>query len=172
MKNRIVLTILVIVLCTCVFGVSSFASTYETASGSAYLNIFYTNSDVTNCINISNITDQPVSVTLTLYKADGTLIKDDGSSTTGYIKENKEDCSALLNYSDNNPTSTLTFTLNAHSSGCFWIGNRSLLTTGYGVIKWSQNNSTADKALVAAAVQFSATTTNSVPFLINAGMPF
>lgn len=150
-----------LVLAVCVTGVFSVASassktvkamssnSVETATGKAILNEVAC--DASNCtyFTSSNITDSPINVKVTIYKHDGTLLTDDGSSSSGIIRI-ADAASVMQNYSDNNNDSTLTYTLPAHTTGTIVITN-AITFRGYGVVQWSQSNSSAVVAMVAEA---------------------
>lgn len=110
---------------------------------------FYCDSVNTSYFSFSNITDNPINVTVTLYNSDGTLLTDDGSNSSGILKELLVGGTyKFFNYSDKNSDSSATFTINAHSTEILSIGNKSYQTAGYGMVQWTQNNSTVLQGMI------------------------
>jgi len=121
---------------------SASASNYST--GKAVIPFYSQDASAASYYFVSNITDSPISVTVTLYNNDGTLVTDDNSSTTGRITGS----AALLNFDDQNTDSTLTFTLNAHCTGSINLLIMATAHIGYGVIQWSQSGTTLQAMVV------------------------
>ncbi len=149
------------------------------AYGKAYIPFnsiaYYSSSnEVYTQIQFSNISDDIISVKITLYKQNGTVYKDtNGSISSGYITG---DSSTMSNYNDNisSENTTTVFSLNAHSSGYINIRNDPSSTYGYGVIEWNQDNSTVRFGMIAQSCVNQAYngTTIKYPVAINSGLPF
>lgn len=178
-KFKIAICVLVSACTVCLFsgaaaadGTSSgTAPSMETSSGKAYINAYCICNVLTDNINVSNITDKPIKVTVTLYKQNGTLLVDDGNNTSGIIADCSPNQGYLADYSENGTNSSLTFTLNAHSTGIFCLKSPdSNPTFGYGVIQWTQDNSSVTHAMTANIVEIGSTT--KCPLSINSGLPF
>ena len=155
------------------FSVPVFASSYQTASGTAYMSYF--NCDTGNFAwwSLANITDDPVDVTITFYNYDGTLITDDGSRSTGLFKCPTDAAVTVTNYSDSNSDSSIAFTLGAHDLCSFTMGNDYLYSKrGYGVIQWTQENSSVANALIGWSLLVRANPYDRTTMAINNGMPF
>ena len=159
-----------LVLLTCMLGssVSVNAATYST--GKAVIPFFYQTSNNMYWYTVSNITDAPIDVTVTFYNSDGSMATDDSSSSTGRITGSSD----LLNYSDQNTDSTLTFTLNPHSTGAINTDYSSTAYYGYGIIQWKQNGTTL-QGLVAYGSGIFINTSGEISrdsITINSGLPF
>ena len=142
------------------------ADSANSSSGKAYIPMFYTSSADKCLYDIANITDNAISVTVTMYAYDGTLVTDDGSKTTGKITTS----SNVSDYNDANTTSTLSFTIGAHCSAQFYINNSTSSSFGYGLISWSQNSSVV-QGLVAQGSYYNSSNSRFA-IIINGGMPF
>lgn len=129
-----------------------------------------TSSYAYSTLSFANITDDPITVKITLYNTDGSIFKDDGSGSTGEIISVY---STALNYSDNlSEDATLTCILNGHTQAGIHILSTTTFS-GYGIIEWSQNCSQL-KAMIAQAYFFNdingKVSRAAIP--INGGMPF
>ncbi len=160
-----------LVLLTCMLGTSSTVNAATYSTGKAVIPVYGAGGSNQTSINISNITDSPIDVTVTLYYPDGTIIIDDGSISTGLIYSTY---ATMLNYNDQHTDSTLTFTLNAHSTCRFKTNiTTSQIQNGYGVISWSQNGTTLQGLVANASLGATTTTyTTAQNITINGGMPF
>ena len=162
-----------LVLVTCMLGSSSSVNAATYSTGKAIIPSIYYDQTTMTGVFLSNITDDFIDVTITLYNNSGILVTDDNSSSTGLITGSAQ----LINYNDNNLDSTLTFRLAAHSTGYFHLNNKLTATGmdyGYGVIKWSQSGSQL-QGLVAWACEFtgkSATNEFTSSIKINGVLPF
>ena len=127
-------------------------------------------------INVSNITNKPVTITIKIYNQDGNLVIDgDGSETTG----NMRGVHSFTNYSESLTGKTVEFTLAANGSAGIYLlgdsGSTDLLS--YGTIKWQQN-SKATVALIAniSSNRFSRISgqqsSGKTQMEINGGLPF
>lgn len=110
-------------------------------------------------INISNISISTISVKVTLYKNDGTILKDIG---TDYIQGHN-----LSNFSDNLDSCSVSFILAANNSGYILI--KSADTYGYGLIEWTQD-SKINRGLLAYGNYIYGDGRFAIP--INNGLPF
>lgn len=126
-------------------------------------------------IHISNITDEPVSVFITLYDSSGNILTDgDGSPSSGNIKL-EYTASA---YDDNLSDASVTFTLAANSSAYVRImGDGTTKTLAYGSIEWEQISKNTVALVAHSTVQEykkvsgeQSRSTYSLP--INNGLPF
>ena len=146
--KRLKYLFMALIMVTCLVGSSVPASASSYSTGKAVIPFYNQNPYDSNQFTVSNITDSPINVTVTLYNLDGTLVTDDGNPNTGRVISATP--SNTLNYNDCLSDATLTFTLNAHNTAVFWATNTTTteLYGGYGVIKWDQN-STALQGLVA-----------------------
>ncbi len=158
-----------LVLVTCMLGTSvpAKAEVYYHA-GSAYIPMFVS-FDTGRCIyNVSNITDHPMFVTVVLFDASGTIVKDDKNINTGRLTGSEE----LINYSDQNSDNTsISFTLNPHTSGTFYVQYTAPIYHGYGTITWEQGGDTT-LGMVAHGMFYNSTEKSRVDIPINGGMPF
>ncbi|BCJ98131.1 hypothetical protein [Anaerocolumna chitinilytica] len=168
--KRLKYLFMALVMVTCLVSPSGIVSASSYSTGKAVIP-WYVQSSSTMCgFSVSNITDKPINVTITLYNSDGTILLDDNSASTGFITGTSE----LLNYCDQNTDSTLTFTLNAHSTGTFQTYYNTISKSGYGVIKWEQDG-TAIQGLVAHGGyqnKVSNTVNSAFAIPINGGLPF
>jgi hypothetical protein len=168
--KRFKFLVMSLVLVTCLIGSQATSSASSYSSGKAVIPTYWSAVYDQTGIRVSNITDSPINVIVTLYLADGTMLTDDSSSTTGMIVGT----STLLNYNDQNTDSTVTFTLNAHCTGSFTIeeGTRN---SGYGIIQWTQNGN-ALQGLVAYAQLYTNKSdyneASRASIEINCGLPF
>lgn len=95
-------------------------------------------------IYMSNITSVPANVTVTLYEADGQVVKDTGGNpSTGYLQAFNVD-----HYSELNTNGTVTFTIPPNSTSTFALQSTKY-NSGYGKIEWEQPGASYTKALVA-----------------------
>lgn len=128
------------ILCLCFFMFSQ-GNIASANSGMATIPYFYASDGTyysSSVYFISNVTEEPITVTITLYKEDGTILTDtDNDSTTGTIRGTN--FSSYSEYSDINSPSSLTVTLNGLESGYLSICS-STLSFGHGVIKWNQDS--------------------------------
>lgn len=173
-KNKLIILLLLLIVCTLGVNTSALASTQS--SGKAVIPFFYQGPTTWTGYYISNITDQPIDVIVTLYDSNGSLIMDDGNANTGRIR-----MSDLLNilpqsYNDKNTNSTITFTINAHSSIYFKMDLTNSTYFGYGDIQWRQSGSIT-QGLVCTGISWQMNKDNSdlhgrLPIDINSGLPF
>ena len=133
--KRLKYLFMALVMVTCLVGSSETVSASNYSTGKAVIPYYSQYPELLTWISVSNITDNPIDVTVTLYKTDGTIFTDDNNIDTGLITGIH-----LQNYSDQVTDATLTFTLNAHSTGWFKIMYSPTDNNGYGIIKWSQNS--------------------------------
>ncbi len=160
---------LVMVICMLGSSVPVSASSYST--GKAVIPHFFLTPIFNYYIDVSNITDNPIEVTLTLYDKDGSIIKDDNNVSAGQIK-----AYTVLNYCDQNVDSTASFTLNPHCTGIIELALNPIGKYGYGVIEWKQNGSIM-KGLISCGYMYNykndSTTVQSISYFdINGGLPF
>ena len=159
-----------LVLVTCMLGTSGSVNAASYSTGKAVIPSYTTNSNSCCYCFVSNITDNPINVTVTLYDMDGSIVIDDNDASAGRITN----VSGLLNYCDENSNSSLTFTLNAHSTGVFSLPFTTSLHIGYGVINWFQD-SNALQGLVAWGAECyteASGDADRASFEINSGLPF
>lgn len=168
MKKTI--SLLTLVLCLLCAQTFTFA-----ASGKAVIPFFdcfnVTGSATYSHFTVSNITESTINVKVTLYKADGTIIKDDNNSSAGLLRGT----STLANYNDNpSDNASITFTLEANKSGYFSLwAVPSQETFGYGTIEWTQDSKTI-YGLVSFGnfVQSNTSGPSRFAIPINGGLPF
>lgn len=164
-KKLIVSCLILVTLITS--GASSVFAT-SSAYGKGYISYWRDNkSSVTTGYSISNITDTPINVKVTLYKDDGTVFVDDGSSTSGSITNQ----GTGSNYNDQLSDATVSFTLDAHCSAYIVIHNLSETNSGYGTIEWTQDNSSVTTGLVAHGTFYSSDNSR-FDISINGSNPF
>jgi len=164
--------LLCLVVMVCLLGV---AGTAFGNSGGANIAPFSTGvnngANYYDYILISNITNSDVTVTITLYFSDGTIIKDiDNNASTGILRATN-----VSSYSDNLASASQTFTLGAHQTSNMSLINNSSLTYVYGRIEWSQDNSTTNSLLCNGYTSYwltGAPTTTFLPIIVNGGLPF
>jgi len=181
MKKRFLIVSCALILVVSVFKFSDSASatTIPTATssatavystGTAIIPEYLEGTGTRTSFNMSNITDNPIDVTIIFYNPDGTLVTDDNSPTTGRISFETD---FISNYSDQNTNSSLTFTLKAHCSLTFKVNPTTLKNKAYGLIQWKQLGST-QKGLVVHGSIITETTTSSdtVSVPVNGGLPF
>ncbi len=160
-----------LVLATCLLGTSASANAASYSTGKALIPTYRTNAETSCNYYVSNITDSPIDITITFYNEDGTLLIDDNSPTTGRIVAIN---SQLINFNDQNADSSLTFTLNAHSSGLINLPTTTTPQVGYGIIQWTQNGKGL-QGLVAWGQRLTQKTTGEESrstIDINSGLPF
>lgn len=153
------------------------AGASHAASGSALINGFrgqWTSGSnyLINYLEITNVSDSTATVKVTLYKQDGTVITDDGSSSSGYITSVDPGSS----YNDNLTGATVSFDLAAHKTTYLEVrATSSSLVHGYGLIEWTSSGQ-APTAIMAygGSVSYvsSQYTSWSAPYFINGGRPF
>jgi|GEM_PF-5513069 hypothetical protein len=155
-----------LVLVTCMLGSSASASASSYSTGKAVIPWYYQGTGDLSYYSVSNVTDYPIHVTVTLFNLDGSLVTDDNSSSSGRIYGSSQ----LLNYSDQLQDSTLTFTLNPHCTGNFMMYTSSISQSGYGTIQWRQDGSATQGLVVTGFEQFNYQARSLIP--VNNGMPF
>jgi hypothetical protein len=157
------------VLVTSILGVKSSANASSYSTGKAIIPSYVEQYAFATVFNVSNITDNPITVTVTLFNTDGTILTDDNNMNAGRISGVN-----LLNYSDQNTDSTLTFTLNPHATGQIITKmNTSITNVGYGVIQWRQEGNAAYGLVAHSNVVYNVVGDSSryaIP--INGGLPF
>lgn len=173
-KLKVLFMNLVLVMCMLGSSTSASASTYS--SGKAIIPFFHENPNYWTGYYVSNITDNPINVTVKFYDSNGTLVTDDGSSTTGRITVASGGYLAPLNYNDHNADSTVTFTINAHCTAYFKMDLTTDTYVGYGDIQWQQNGSIT-QGLVCTGISWLTNPDNPnfpdrLPIDINGGLPF
>ncbi|XOV79478.1 MAG: hypothetical protein ACFHVJ_00605 [Aestuariibacter sp.] len=88
-------------------------------------------------INVSNITDEPVTVKFTLYDDAGNVVTDgDNSPSTGPIRAQYN----FSSYSDSIAGQSGQFVLQANSSARLWVHGNGTPTMMYGTIAWEQDS--------------------------------
>jgi len=137
------------------------------STGNAVLPLFYTDTTTTTTYSVSNITDKPIDVTITLYNRDGSLLTDDNSYSLGSGKITCTD--NLLNYRDNNSDSTVTFTLSQHKTSVLTALYSQQQNFGYGIVEWKQEGSTQQGLIMTGSGN---SPNGSSGISINGGMPF
>ncbi len=156
-----ILVCLMVVVCLLGLGSVAFGK-----SGSAIIPHFDASGSVqAYYLYISNITSEPISVVVTLYKQDGSIVI--GSNVSNYG-------AGISDWNINPNNATVSFTLDSNCTAEVYTTSSLVGTTwGYGNIEWSQN-SRASQGLVAyafaecnSAYHF---TKNDV--MINNGQPF
>ncbi len=158
------------VLFICLIGTSSSANASSYSTGKAVIPWYYQGTTDFSYYSISNITDYPINVTITFYNPDGSLIVDDSAPGSGLITGSP----LLLDYTDQLADSTLTFTLNAHSSGNIMMTQQSSITrSGYGVIQWKQDGNALQGLVASGFESYNVGTAQyRTSININNGMPF
>jgi hypothetical protein len=168
--KRFKFLVMSLVLVTCLIGSQATISASSYSTGKAVIPYYIQEETFYTWCTVSNITDAPINVTVTLYDTDGTVLTDDNSISTGLIQGE-----GLLNYNDQRNDSTVTFILNAHCTGIFRVRHETTdRNYGYGIIKWDQEGN-ALQGLVATCHEGGRypdgeRTRDSIP--INNGMPF
>lgn len=95
-------------------------------------------------IYMSNITQAPINVTVTLYNQDGNVVKDNGDNpTAGYLR-----AFDYVYYSEVNTHGTATFTIAANSTSQLQLESTHY-GVGYGKIEWEQSGTSLSQAMVA-----------------------
>lgn len=147
------------------------------ASGKALVNGFRGNwtsgnAYTANYLEITNISGATVTVKVTFYKQDGTIITDDGPSTTGNITSIDPGAS----YTDSLGNATVSFDLAARRTTYLEVhAPSSALQHGYGLIEWTSASQDALAVMAyGGSVSYNQTPAISwqVPYCINNGMPF
>lgn len=144
-------------------------SVVQAKSGSAVIPFYYieksSNHTDKTILYISNITDQPISVDITLFTKEGTIFKDTAGDHI-FI-------SNVSSYSLNNINSTLSFNLNSNATT--YIVLKSELTTqkyGYGVIEWSQDSNNTYGLVASGSYLQARPGTSRFAMQINDSKPF
>lgn len=121
-------------------------------------------------VNISNITNSTVTVKITLYKQDGTILYDASTNATqGYFGSRYTN-----NFTEANSDFTATFDIDANETvQVFWpnVGT-TLDTVGYGKIEWTIASSKLPVALIAGGFVASTSGESRYSFVVNNGLPF
>lgn len=113
---------------------SALIPNYLTDSGSNFYSYFY----------VSNITSEPVDVTVTFYDASGNIVIDTGNSpTAGPFR-----ASNYATYSESTSGSSVKITINAQGTTTLSL-MPFLNKNGYGKIEWTQDNSEVRTAIIA-----------------------
>ncbi len=155
-----------LVVMACLLGLSNVA--FGT-SGSAVINHYWsTTGGAYSHLNVSNITDSTISVKITLYLLDGTILYDSSTNqSSGYVKI---DAGTILNYTEGDNTKTVSFDLAANQTCRFVVSG--FTAYGYGIIEWTQN-SKETKGLVASSTLVNTGSGISISVIpINNGLPF
>jgi hypothetical protein len=165
-----------LVMAICMLGTSTTASASTYSTGKAIIPFFYQGPTSWTGYYISNITDKPIDVTVTLYDNNGSLITDDGNPNTGRIVIS--DLLGILpqSYNDKNSDSTVIFTINPHCSTYFKLGLTNTTYFGYGDVQWRQSGSIT-QGLVCTGVSWQTNKDNPdlngrLPIDVNSGLPF
>lgn len=129
-------------------------------------------------ITVSNITGSTVSVTITLYSHDGTVVSDDGSGTTGFVRYLSPSSTISSSYDDSISTGTVSFDIGAHETATVFLQFSSATGDwGYGTIQWTAAAGPGIKALVAhmrnnRTVATSGVSVSENDVMVNGGLPF
>ncbi len=118
-----------------------------TARGQAVIPMFYNSHEHVPYFVFSNITDSQITVKVTFYKENGTILSDSGQSdptNNGIIKGIN-----VNSFDDSSSEYSVSFTINAHCSGIIYLHTPSGMIYGHGRVEWLQDNSKAIKGLVA-----------------------
>ncbi len=116
-------------------------------SGSAHIpptECYFSSGDLfkRTSINVSNITDSNVEITITLYNHNGILVTDGDNNPSG---GNLQAHFNYQNYTDNLTDSSLSLTIPANGAVQIWIhggqGSQSILCSGK--IEWTQQSKAA-----------------------------
>lgn len=179
-KKISILVITCVIIVTGVLGYKTLVSAGSTtppigtySTGKAVIPHFGEANNTSTGFTVTNITDNPINVTVTLYNNDGTMLVDDNSATTGIITSGQPD--QLLNYCDQSTNSSATFTINAHCTGKLLLSTTTVSRTGYGIIQWTQNTGNTLQGLVVSGFQFINSGTDQatvLPIDVNGGLPF
>ena len=160
-----------LVLVTCIFGTNATAS--ASTNGVAYIPVYYYAQNSGTVIYLSNISDQPRTIIITLYDSYGNMVHDDAISTTGLLTGSSD----FSTYDDSYPVGSIYCTLDAHSTGRFHVNE--LFTAnveGYGYGKITYNRSDGDaNSLIAWGTGYTCRSTYNeyaFPIEINGGLPF
>lgn len=166
--KRLKYLFMALIMVTCMVGSSKTvsASSYET--GKAMIPYYNVNSGTFCTYSLSNITNSPIDITVTLFNSDGTVFTDDGNASTGKLIGY-----SLMNYNDQNIDSSITFTLNPHSTGIFKIDINNTTNFGYGIVEWKQAGN-ASHGLIASGLYTikNGTSYETSTIEINGGLPF
>jgi hypothetical protein len=162
------------VFCFCLLSSSALA-----AGGSAVIPWWNAWNDgtgayISNTLTIHNITENTISVKITLYQVDGTILYDNQSRTTGKVKGS----TTCTNYVEPTTGASITFDLAAHKTeNISIVGDTDLNNSnGYGLIEWTQD-STVVHAVVATNLEvgknaWGSSTSGMQTILINGGLAF
>ncbi len=126
----------------CALLMASSATTYA-ASGSAAIPHFLGGPGNPNVavdvyvtvLYFSNVTDDPITVKIKLFKHDGTLMTDDGSPTTGQFTSWQYNT-----YNDNVAGTSVSLTIQPHNTALFAVNPSADIAQGYGVVEWEQDS--------------------------------
>lgn len=165
-----ILVCLLVMVCLLSLGILTYG-----ASGSAVIPNYIVSNNPGGSINasyfyISNLTNDQVSIKVTFFKQDGSVLRDSSSGMgNGNVRGND-----LLNYNETDTSTSASFTLGANQSGSIFLLDLYPGTYGYGFIEWEQDSKTAH-ALIADGFRTyqypsGAYSRYSVP--INNGLPF
>lgn len=113
---------------------------------------------------VSNITNQPITISITVYNSDGTVL--DGK----YFKTSGNAQNLIANPSSE---TSVSFTLNAYCTGGTYISG--ITGMGYGRITWSNSDPNTSQGIVATIghyTQNSQMSFSSTVIPINNGLPF
>lgn len=120
---------------------------------------------VSNLFYISNITDQPISVDVTLFNCDGTIYKIPAGDHV-YIYN-------TISYTLNNINSTISFELNPNATTYMVFGTSVYVKRyGYGIIEWTQDSNNTYGLVAAGSLLHSQPEVSRYAIPINYGMPF
>lgn len=140
------------------------------ASGNVLIPHFNTDgqSEMYSFFYLSNITDQPVDISVTFYDKSGNVLRDDNSASTGPIK-----AFDALNYQEPTSGPSITMTIDPNSTGSIKL-QPNFDTVGYGKIEWVQSNTNRRKALIAHGRMWRNLSGNesSHSIVVNNGMEF
>jgi hypothetical protein len=167
--RRFKFLVMSLVLLTCLIGSQATISASSYSTGKAVIPTFYQGPITRSSFYVSNITDSPIEVIVTLYDSDGSIVIDDNDPAAGRIMGSSE----LLNYNELNTDCTLTFTLNSHGTGNFRISMYTEVKYGYGIIQWKQGGNVLQGLVVHGGIvghHEIDDSTYAVP--VNGGLPF
>lgn len=167
--KKLIVSLLVLILTLCLFG-----SAYAGSCGNAVVpgvSLRYANSHsqiIESVIELSNITDHEVEVTIHVYDHEGALLEgktsvSTGSHTSPYLSAVTHDMG--------------TFTIPAHGTRAIRYSEHSgtYNIIGHAKVTWSTVSDTVSKALIGKVTNMSWNQNNSLGWgttLINNGQPF
>ena len=155
---------LMVVVCLLGLAGTSFGSNGKAIIPSVVWNYSSSNNNTIPYILVTNITDTLITITVTIYNPDGTILH------SGLYSNNVSDFNSSLT------DASASFTLAPNVTGGIYVNNSNITSSvfGYGRISWNNDSTTTQNGVMAHTylVKTSNGAQTIVPIFVNSGLPF